>query len=57
MFVGVQVAVEGEGWMVRAIDKYFFAYLNVRVTYREKVVKASDIVWFCPSACRLRQAS
>ena len=23
MFVGVQVAVEGEGWMVRAIDKYF----------------------------------
>ena len=22
MLVGVQVAVEGEGWMVRAIDKY-----------------------------------
>ena len=38
MFVGVQVAVEGEGWMVRA-------YLNVRVAAREKVVKASDIVW------------
>ena len=24
MFVGVQVAVEGEGWMVRAIDKYYY---------------------------------
>ena len=36
--------------MVHAMEKYFFAYLNVRVAYREKVVKASDIVWFFPSA-------
>ena len=56
MFAGIQVAVEGEGWMVRAID-FFFSYLKVRVVYREKVVKASDIVLFCPSACRVRRAS
>ena len=24
MFVGVQVTVEGEGWMVRAIDKCYY---------------------------------
>ena len=24
MFVGVQVAIEGEGWMVRAIDKCYY---------------------------------
>ena len=24
MFVRVQVAVEGEGWMVRAINKYYY---------------------------------
>ena len=41
------------------------AYLNVRVAYREtsiltvhhyeKVVKASNIVWFVSSACNLRR--
>ena len=30
MFVGVQVAIEGEGWMVRAIDKCYYCinYVN-----------------------------
>ena len=32
MFVGVQVAVEGEGWMVRAIDNVFsFNFLRTRL--------------------------
>ena len=26
MFVGVQEAVEGEGWMVRATDKYYYIF-------------------------------
>ena len=39
--------------MVRAIDKYFL-HIHVRVAYREKVAKGSDIVWFFPSACNLR---
>ena len=30
MFVDVQVAVEGEGWMVGVKDKMIIAYLNAR---------------------------
>lgn len=33
----------------------FFAYLNKPIAYREKVVKANDIVWFFSSACNLRK--
>ena len=33
--LGVQVAVEGKGWMVLAIDNYVWHILNVRVAYSE----------------------
>ena len=33
--LGVQVAVEGEGWMVLVIDNLIMEYLNVRVAYSE----------------------
>ena len=30
MFVGVQLDIEGEGWMVRVVDKcYYCIYMNV----------------------------
>ena len=37
--LGVQVAVEGEGWMVLAIDKYgLWLILNVMVAYSETTI-------------------
>ena len=37
MLLGVQVAVQGKGWMVLAIDNYdrLWHILNVRVAYSE----------------------
>ena len=35
--LGVQVAVEGEEWMVLAIDKYDYAYFE-RITYSETCI-------------------
>ena len=39
MFVGVQVAVEGEGWMVRAIDKCYYC------TYERKRLPIAKLVF------------
>lgn len=55
MFLSIEVAVKVEGWMARAIGKYFFAYLNERIACRKKAVKANDIAWFFSSACNLRR--
>ena len=36
MLLGVQVAVEGEGWMAIAIDLFYHGiFLNVRIAYSE----------------------
>ena len=35
LFVGVQVAVEGEGWRVGAIDKYYCIFERKDCVYRE----------------------
>ena len=45
-FLGVQVAVEGNGWMVLAINNYDYGrhILNVRVAYREPRFKLCMIM-------------
>ena len=48
MFVGVQVAIEGEGWRARAIDKcYYCVYergnlLNVIINYSFGILQVDN---------------
>ena len=57
--LGVQVAVEGEEWMVLVIDNMIMAHFEsensfLTVFHYEKVLKACDIVWFVSSTCNSR---
>ena len=38
MFVGAQVAIEGEGWMVRAMDKCYY-YIYERDNFLDVIIK------------------
>ena len=58
--LGLQVAVEGEEWMVLAIDKYDKAHFEsetsfLTVFHYEKVLKTCDIVWLVSSTCNSRR--
>ena len=43
MFVGVQVAVEREGWMVRQIDKYFCIFERKGCVQRNLYVNCASL--------------
>ena len=41
MFVGVQVDIEGEGWMVRAVDKCYYL-LDVIINYLFGILQVNN---------------
>ena len=44
MFVGVQVDIEGEGWMVRVVDKCYYCIYE-RDNLLDVIINSPVILW------------